>query len=162
MLLKDAQKISDDVFAGMILQPLTKCCFCVKHFEDKNHKPYKDKQIGGHLIQCSHKAGHDLQYVKHQVSIKLNMIVNNRTLLEDAKEREFQRINGKGKKRKKVLSKLQSHSSTSKVISERLEDFLKKYDESETEDEYDKESPFLDSELGYIYSKPIGSGQKEQ
>ncbi|TIB67404.1 hypothetical protein E3P77_01530 [Wallemia ichthyophaga] len=136
ILVKDAQKISDDVFA------------------DKHDKPFTDKRIGGHLIQCSHKAGHDVEYVKQHVSVKLKMIINSRTLLDDAKEREFQRINAKGKKRRTVLSNLQSHSSTSQVISDRLDDFLKRYDDSETEDEdHEKHSPFLNSDLAAIYSK---------
>lgn len=154
ILVKDAQKISDDVFAGVSLQPLTKCCFCIKQFKDKHDKPFNDKRIGGHLIQCSHKAGHDVEYVKQHVSVKLKMIINSRTLLDDAKEREFQRINAKGKKRRTVLSNLQSHSSTSQVISDRLDDFLKRYEDSETEDEdHEKQSPFLNSDLAAIYSK---------
>ncbi|TIA91634.1 hypothetical protein E3P99_00964 [Wallemia hederae] len=156
LLMEDAKKLSDDVFAGYVLQPLTKCLFCVKQFRNKDDKPLPERQIGAHIIHCSHNKGYDTAYAKQQVSMKLKMIVNNRTLLEEAMEKQFQRVNQKHKKKKKVPSKLQSHSTTSNIVSERLDDFLKKYDDSETEDEDDQymESPFLESELAVLYRKP--------
>lgn len=77
--------------------------------------------------------------------------------MDDVLDKEFQRTNQKGKRRKKVLSRLQPHSSTSKVITERLDEFLKKYNDSDTEYESksfkQSQSPFLDSELAQIYRK---------
>ena len=156
LLIEDAKKLSDDVFADYVLQPLTKCLFCVKQFRNKDDKPLPERQIGAHIIHCSHNKGYDTAYAKQQVSMKLKMIVNNRTLLEEAIEKQFQMVNSKHKKKRKVQSKLQLHSTTSNIISERLDDFLKKYDDSETENEGNKymESPFLESELANLYRKP--------
>ena len=155
--MKDAEKISNDVFANMNLEPLTKCMFCLKSFSDKNGKQKCDRVIGSHLIHCSYKLNYDIHYVKTQVSVKLQNMLYNRTLMDDAIDSNFQRLNNKGRRKKKISSKLEAQSSTSKVISERLDNILRRYSQSETESESDDLNiPFIDSEVAKRYcKKPI-------